>query len=85
MNFSKMMMQNPGFKPSANANVPIEEATHGEDCFYLLKTLFTQPVKIPSKEFDVVKRMVGLLSIGVSLHNFQLCLFYTMTMKEDRF
>jgi hypothetical protein len=59
MNFTKLMMQNPEFKPSVNPDVPIEEATHGEDCFYLLKTLFTPPVKIPSKEFDVVKRMVS--------------------------
>jgi hypothetical protein len=52
------MMQNPDFKPLVNPNVPIEEATHAEDCFYLLKSLFTPPVKIPSKEFDVVKRLV---------------------------
>jgi hypothetical protein len=48
------------FKPIVNINVPIEEATHGEDGPYLLKTVFTPSIEIPSKEFDVVKRMVTL-------------------------
>ncbi len=60
LNHSKLMNRFTDFKPIVNINVPIEEATHGEDGPYLLKTLFTPPVKIPSKEFDVVKRMVSL-------------------------
>lgn len=38
----------------------INEATHGEDGFYLFKTMMTPPVKVPSKDFDAVKRMVGI-------------------------
>ncbi len=58
MNFTKLMNRFTDFEPVVKANFPIEEATHGEDRPYLLKTLFMPPVKIPSKEFGVVKRMV---------------------------
>jgi hypothetical protein len=57
LNFSKSMLKNTEMT-DLNTDVKIEEATHGEDAAYLFKTMFTVPIMIPSKEFDVVKRMV---------------------------